>query len=438
MLRWMLLVTLFSPAFAQPAPDWKDVLARLDRLEQENRSLREELRRLRQDLTGARAAPPEQLEIHERRLDEQAQTKVEASQKFPLRLTGMALFNVFHGGENSGNSDLPTTASAAPGYRIAGATLRQSTLGLEFHGPVTVLGGKLRGSLFADFYNGSTEQAYSYARLRTAVVEIDWKTRSLMVGQEKPLFAPRNPSSLAQVGYSPLTGAGNLWRWQPQIRFEQRFEADGRGGLKAQLGLLQTSEEYGYGQSAGSQGPIFDVERRRPGVEGRFEFFALLEGERRIEIAPGFHFSSSHVQYQALPSRLFSLDWFANPWKRLEFSGAFFTGENVAHFGALRQGFRVLADGRVIPVHSRGGWAQLSLLATDRLTLNLFGGQHDDRNRDLGGYGIAQNRVSAANLMYRLAPNVIVGFEGMRFRTTHVGLGNRFNTRYDLAIAYLF
>ena len=60
-------------------------------------------------------------------------------------------------------------------------------------------------------------------RLRTGSMEIDWATRSIMAGVEKPIFNPREPSSLAQVGVSPLTGAGNLWLWMPQVRFEQDF-----------------------------------------------------------------------------------------------------------------------------------------------------------------------------------------------------------------------
>lgn len=437
MLRLLVALFLGCSLPAQTAPEWKDILTRLDRLEQENRSLREEIRQLREDLAAARQAP-ERLEIQERRLEEQAQTKVEASQKFPVRLTGMVLFNAFHGGASSGASDVPVSASASSGPRNAGGTFRQSILGMEFHGPVTVMGGKVRGSLFMDFYDAATEQGYSYARMRTATVEIDWKTRSLLAGQEKPIFNPRNPTSLSQVGYSPLTWAGNLWRWQPQVRFEQRISAGEKAGLKAQVGVLQTSEEFGYSSTATAPDGRLDVERRRPALEGRFEFFAHWDSERRVEIAPGFHWSTSHVEAQPVPSRLFSLDWFANPWRRLEFSGVFFTGQNVAHFGALRQGFRVRPDGSALPVHSRGGWAQFSFIATDRVTFNVFGGVHDDRNRDLFGAGIAQNRAGAGNVMVRLAPNVIVAFEGMRYRTTYLGPGNRHNTRYDLAIAYLF
>ena len=71
----------------------------------------------------------------------------------------------------------------------------------------------------------------------------------------------------------------------------------------------------------------------------------------------------------------------------------------------------------MIPVHADGGWAQLSFLATPRLTFNLFGGQQDNRDRDLLYYGVDKNQAYAANLMYRLAPNVILSLETGQVRT---------------------
>src|ERR1022692_3172343 len=61
---------------------------------------------------AVQATPEERLDIQERRIDEQAQTKVEASQRFPIRLTGMALFNTFLDSAQSGGVDYPTVAAA--------------------------------------------------------------------------------------------------------------------------------------------------------------------------------------------------------------------------------------------------------------------------------------------------------------------------------------
>jgi len=137
----MLLLPLVLSAQSQPTPELKSILDRLDRLEQENRSLSDQVRDLRNQLAAARgevapatpaaepAVPsiPERLDIQQQRIEEQAQTKVEASQKFPIRLTGMALFNAFLNSRQSGGFDYPT-AAVEPGPNHAGATFHQTVV----------------------------------------------------------------------------------------------------------------------------------------------------------------------------------------------------------------------------------------------------------------------------------------------------------------------
>ena len=79
-----------------------------------------------------------------------------------------------------------------------------------------------------------------------------------------------------------------------------------------------------------------------------------------------------------------------------------------------------------------------SVPITARLAFDLYGGQQDDRNSDLVYGNIAKNQGYFSNLMYRIAPNVIVSLEGGQVRTTYIGRGNRLNDHYDLGVAYLF
>lgn len=257
-----------------------------------------------------------------------------------------------------------------------------------------------------------------------------------MVGQEKPIFAPRDPSSLAQVGVSPLTGAGNLWLWSPQIRYEERVSLAERTRLTAQVGVYQTSENSANVPAAFAG----SLARYRPAYQGRFEIAHGFANGGRIEIAPGFHVSDTHVAAASVPSRLVSLDWLISPISRIEFTGTVFTGKNLALFGTggIRQGFVVNAPGSVDPIHAQGGWAQLKLIANERLSFHLMAGQHDDRNRDLRGTGIGRNQAYGANFFYRLAPNVIFSLETLRLRTQYLGQGNRLNNHYDASVAYLF
>jgi hypothetical protein len=420
-------------------PDLARVLERLDRLESENRRLTEEVAALRARLDGpavtAEVKPAEvpveqRVEIQERRTEELAQTKVETAQKFPLRFTGMALFNAYMNSRQSGSSQYPATAQGT-GLRSSGATIRQTVLGLEFRGPTSVGGGKVHGAVFMDFFAGANNQAL---RLRTGSIEIQWKTRSIMAGLEKPIFNPREPSSLAQVGISPLTGAGNLWLWLPQARFQQDFAFGRSTGLRAQVGVLQTREQSPY-PGAVLPGPL---EPARPAFQGRFEVYRRIDEDRRIEIAPGFHASTTHVGGFSIPSRIFSTDWFLNPWRRVELSGAFYKGHNVGMLGnGYGQGF-YRYGGELRPVESIGGWGQLTVHVLPRVDLHLFSGQQDDRNDDLNYGRIGKNILYGGNIYFRLAPNVLLGLESTQVRTMYIGHGLRINNHYDLALAYSF
>lgn len=436
------LALLLCPGVAvgQTSADMARILERLDRLERENRQLSDQVRQLSERLSGTaptaatepitqtpKLTPEDRLDVVERRVEEQAQTKVESSQKFPIRLAGMALFNAFVNSKQSGGADYPVVAApTGPGH--SGATVRQSIIGLEFQDPAAIMGGKVHGSIYMDFFAGANNNAF---RLRTTTIQIDWKTRSIAAGLEKPIFNPREPSSLAQVGISPLTGAGNLWLWIPQVRFEQEVMFARNTGLRGQIGAVQTREIGAY------SGPI-TAESVRPGIEGRFNFFHRLDEERRLEMAIGFHKSTTHAAGRSLPSELVSLDWFFNPWKRLEFNGVFYSGTNVAHLGSgTRQGFGSYGN-YLFGIESMGGWGQATLHVAPRWDLHFFTGQVDDGNRHLIQGAIGKNLLYGGNVYFHIAPNVITAFETTQVRTMYIGQGLRINNHYDLALAYFF
>jgi hypothetical protein len=301
-------------------------------------------------------------------------------------------------------------------------------IGLKVDGPGLVGGGKVTGAVYMDFFGGGTGLNQT-VRLRVATLDATWKNTTLGLAFDKPIISPREPDSLAQVGVSPLTAAGNLWLWQPQARVEQRISLTEQAGLRAQFGLYQTAES-GTGLSAP------DLARARPGYQGRFEFWAK-SGSRRIEIAPSFHVSSTRVIGQSVPSRIFSIDWLIRPAARVDFTGTFFHGENTGVIGGLRQGVNVI-NGRAHAVGATGGWGQFTFRATRRASFNLYGGQEDDRNRDLSLGAIGKNQGYGANIIYRLGSNILTSFETSQMRTTYLGSGTRINPHYDLAFAYLF
>jgi hypothetical protein len=455
--KFLLLVSLgILTLSAQDKPgadvNLQQILNRLDALERENQKLVGEIHALRQELTDSRAAPvsgspaaapaaqagPEapledRVAVAEQRIREQAQTKVDAAHKFPVTLTGTLLFNAFFNSRSPDNPQSSSYSDLLTGPSRAGATLRQTILGLRFDGP-TVAGAQVRGDLAMDFFGGYSAPGENFLRIRRGIMSFDWADRSFSVGQDKLLIAPRDPHSLAEVGVPPLADAGNLWVWLPQARYEERFHFGSTSGLNAQAALLQTHESYARLE------PEYEnsLDNSRPAFEGRLAFWHKWGDSSRFELGGGFHKSTSHVLGASVPSRLVSLDWLIVPTRKLEISGTWFKGENLAGIGGLPQSFQVYGPANVSPIHGNGGWIQFSSPLTQRLTLNIFGGQQDNRERDLVAGDVSRNLSYAGNLMYRLGPNVLVSVEALQKRTRVVPGTEQIHNNYDVALGYLF
>jgi hypothetical protein len=427
---------------AQERTDSVEILKRLERLEEQNRQIMEEIRALRQQLaapataveTEPAAAPlEERVAVQERRTADLDESKVGAEHKLPVQLTGTVLFNAFSNGRYSNGQLNPVVAAPVAGQSNGGGTLRQSIIGFRFDGPEVLGGAKTSGTLLLDLFGGTGTALNQLVRLRVGTLDIAWKNTTLTFGQDKPIVAQRDPDSLAQVGLSPLTGAGNLWLWAPQFRVEQRIALGERSGFRAQGSVYQTDESANPVPSeyAGTVSPA------RPGLEGRFEWWGEYAG-KRFEIAPGFHASDSHVAGTTVPSRIFTVDWLLRPLPAVDFTGTFFQGENTGVIGGLRQGISFSPGELPHGTHSTGGWAQLAVRATPRISFHVYGGQQDDRNSDFYGNAIAKNQTYAGNVMYRLGSNLLTSFEVSRVLTTYLKTGTTWNTHYDLALAYLF
>ena len=423
------ILLAFAAGVVQSAePSLTDILQRLERLEAENTRLRDEVKALRERLDGPVAPVEERVAVQERRLEEQEQKKVESGERVPVKLTGMLLFNVYSAGRNGQPAGWPTVATANRGQNQFRGTMRQTTIGLAVESPATIAGAHAHGEVVMDFYGSADD--YPAPRLRTGFLDLSWSSTGFRFGIEKAIIAPRNPTSLAQILWPPLWGAGNLWIWEPQARLEQRFQIGGTE-VRAQGGIFQTDEARILPAGAVEQ-------NHRPGWQTRWQFSRRFSEHSTVEIAPGFHYSRSFVASTSVPSQLITTDWLLTPSSRLEFTGAFFHGRNAGSVGGLRQGVVVLGPGNARAVGTTGGWGQLMFRASDRLRFHAMAGEQNDRDRDLLGGQIGRNFSWAANSMFQMSPNVLLGLEFQQIRTTYIGLGTRVLNRYDLALGYLF
>jgi len=328
---------------------------------------------------------------------------------------------------------LPLVAATGPAQRSAGGTFRNTEIGLQYSGSRGIWGSQISGELQLDLFGGTLNSQNNLARIRTANISLNWERRSLTFALDKPILSPRNPDSLSQLGVPALANSGNLWLWQPQLRYEERIPFGESSGLNARVGVYQTSETL-----TGLPATV-RLSPSRPALQGRFEFFLETGGGRRFEFAPGFHLSQSLAAGRSAQSYAVSFDWLVPLVPHVDWTGFAFTGQDLSGLGigGLHQGL-IVRNGRLLPVRTRGGWTQVTWHATDRLDLNLIAGLNDDFDRDLAANGVARNLTYLANLRYRLAPNLVAGPEMMQIRTNYLQSGILHVNRYDLALGYFF
>ena len=186
----------------------------------------------------------EQQQLLTGKIDDQYQTKVESASKYRVRLSGIVLFNLFGNSGSVDNLDVPTWAQpGTPGVPsgAAGGTLRQSIIGLEAFGP-DLWGAHTSANVNFDFGGGfpaTTNGVDSgLVRLRTAAVRLDWKDTSVVAGQDQLFISPLSPTSFASLIVPPLSYAGDLWAWTPQLRVEHHFALSSDSTVLLQGGFI--------------------------------------------------------------------------------------------------------------------------------------------------------------------------------------------------------
>ena len=230
-------------ALAQSTPDMQKVLERLDKLEKQNQELLTEIQALRRELgqplgrTGCRLLP--RTGRRRPRIDANAWTCRRAARRnwrkrksrplsgFRFRSPAWCCSMPSATGVTEAGCRIRSRPGLTPRLANTGATFRQTVLGLKFNGPDLPGGGTASGSVYMDFFGGNSAPSNNLFQLRLATLSLTWKNTTITAGQDKPIMSPREPTSLAQVGLAPLTGAGNLWDWNPQVRVEQRIPFTG-------------------------------------------------------------------------------------------------------------------------------------------------------------------------------------------------------------------
>jgi hypothetical protein len=417
------LVLAAHPARAQDAV--ADLRRELALLREEVQQLRAEVQTLK---AGGAQAPS--LEILSTQVAELAQTKVESTSRFPVKLFGVVHAGVFVNTANPNWLDIPNLAGAPPADGHNGTTsasLRQTRLGLTADGP-TIGSARTSAVVAMDFFGGvpafQTGQVMGVPRLLVAYARLDGARTGVEIGQDHVILAPRDPTSLAAFAFPLLFRSGNLYLRAPQVRVEHAFTPRVRaaGALVAPIGGDFTSIDYLFVP------PALGGERsRRPGVQARVAYTTEdTTGPRALDIGV-----SGHVGWERLSTGL-AQSWaaavdFAARRDTIGVAGEAFIGDRIDAFGG----------GLGLDARGAGGWSELQLFPSDRLSFTAGVGLDDIRDNRRFVLPRRTNRSAFGGVMFSFTPEVQASFE-YRWLETRGTTGDQSNHHFDWVFVHKF
>jgi hypothetical protein len=392
------------------------------------------------------------------KIDEQYQTKVETATKYRARLSGIVLMNAFHNVGASDNLDFPNYAhpvAAGDPQSSFGATLRQTEIGLEIFGP-NLVGAKSSAHVEFDFAGGfpSTPNGVTFgiARMQTASMRLDWKSSSLVAGQDSLFFSPLSPTSFASLATPAFAYAGDLWGWTPQIRVEHRFDLANQQELTLQAGILDNLDwEPPYNPFLRT---IQAGERSgRPAYAVRSAWSRPVF-EHPLSLAVAGYYGRQNWSWDRYVDAWAGMtDWQIPILRRLTLSGEFYRGRGVGGLGAgigravLFGGDPTLASTRIRGLDSAGGWSQLKFQLTPKLELNGVFAEDNAFASDVRGFAVdannfltilGRNRGALGNLVYRPRSDLLLSAEFRRLHTFPVYSNASTTNQINLAMGILF
>jgi hypothetical protein len=447
-----------------------DALAKaMEQTREELNSARAEIQMLRQELAEREAASgnnaaealrqsvekiQEEQQVLASQVAQHDQTKVETASKYPLRVTGLLLFNTNLVNGAVDNDYDPTVALATTANNVHGGlqfTFRQSIIGVDAHGPIA-WGAQTSADVNVDFFGGMTGTTYgaapssdSFLRLRTARLAAAWQNSIAEALYDRPIFSPNVPQSFASVGVSALGWSGNLWQWQPQLAGSHDFSFRDAQKLKLTAAFLDVPDPP-YGSAAA----VSAAERSRYPGSAAHVSYARAE---RLTLGAGGYWSPHNYGYgNTVDAWAVTGDWSAQLPAHLAVSGQVYRGAALGGLGggAYKDVVQVYANGfttYVQALHANGGWAQLHFSPTERLQANgAFGMDDADANQvriavydPASPYALlARNQSWFGNVTYRGYASLLLSAEYRQIHTWQI-TGQAAGARvYSLSTGYQF
>jgi hypothetical protein len=410
-----------------------------------------------QDIRERQAIQESQIATHE-------QTKVESESRYPVKITGLLLLNSF---VNTSAVDMAATPTLAlPGSGSTGASVRQTILGLDAHGP-NLFGARSYADLRVDFdgspASGSSTTYSGYysnttlLRLRTAHAGLQWPHTEAYFSLDHPIFNPDTPTSLTAVAEPALAWSGNLWTWNPQVGVTQDLGFAGSHDLRLQAALVDVGDAplspITTTSAVSLATPPSAAEQSRwPGVEARVALLGspVSNNDDRSHFGIGGYFAPHHSSLgYNFDSWAATLDTRLRLPARLQLTGSAYRGQALGGLGggaykdfAYRPDTDSIGNFYFRALDDVGGWTELKEKFSERFELNAAFGMDNVFADELRRYSVvgsslyqnlARNRTYTGNVIYSPSAYLLFSLEyrhlqsspivGLPAQSNIIGLG---------------
>jgi hypothetical protein len=233
---------------------------------------------------------------------------------------------------------------------------------------------------------------------------------------------------------------GDLGTARPQVRYDYTWTAGDKTAIALQSALatavqtFQISDEVlGFGTD------VPDVQLRVAINHGVVD---ARSGKRAVELGVSGHIGRrrgvtvSSLAEHDLTTWSGNVDVSARLGPKVSVAGEAFAGSILGDYkGGILHTFNPVRD---IGIRAAGGWAQLQLQLTPRLSMAGGYALDDTFDRDLEPGFRSRNDAIQGNAIYAFGPRLQFGLEISRWRTSWVGLPDGRAVRIEPALIYIF
>ncbi len=409
----------------------------------------------------------EQQALQQSEIASHEQAKVESTSKYPVKVTGLLLFNSFVNTSQVNVAASPNVALGGPGS--TGASMKQTILGFDARGP-HLFGATSTADLRVDFagtaQSGSTSGGFAgpYAstaallRLRTAHAALKWRDSEAFFSLDRPILSPDSPASLVAVSEPALAWSGSLWTWNPQLGIDHNVPLGSSTALRLQSSLIYAADAPLSPQGASAKNPPGTAsttaeQSRWPGIETRIALVGSGAAESQYRIGIGGYFAPHRLSIgRGFDSWAATIDSDLHLPAGFKFTANAYRGLALGGLGGgaykdFAYYLSPLGKYYIRPLDSVGGWAQIKKQAGNRLEFNAAFGTDMVSAHELRPYKdpygtIYQNlqatQTFTGNVIYSPSAFLLFSVEYRRLRSSPVDDSSAVSNIFGLAAGYKF